>query len=184
MWRSEDLAQGLGVTWTTRSSAKNFQPYWIRMRLELIFPGKTKEKYLAEGIKDFLGRLQRYAKVEIRTVKEGNPRKDKDLLLKEEGEYMLKAVRDNSLLVVLDPTGRQLSSEDLAVQLEQWQQQSRQWVTFLVGGPLGLSPEVSKRANLTLSLSKMTFTHDMARMLLIEQLYRAFSILSGSKYHK
>jgi len=121
------------------------------MRLELLFPGKTKEAYLKKGIDDFSERLSHYVKTDF---------------------------------VVLDPGGRQLSSEEFAGMVENWEGQGRQVVSFIIGGPDGLSPAVIARADLLLSLSRMTFTHEMARLLLLEQLYRAYSIKAGTKYHK
>jgi len=87
-------------------------------------------------------------------------------------------------LVCLDRTGKQMDSTELAAQMERWEMQGQKKITFVIGGPLGLSATILKKADLVLSLSPMTFTHDMTRLLLLEQLYRACTIKAGEKYHK
>lgn len=155
------------------------------MRLEFLFLGKTHEAYLAAGIDDYRRRLAHYAEVELRTLKEVRPvSKPAALVRQEEGQILLAHLAPKTLVVALDPGGRALDSEELAQQLGDWEEGGRRHLTFLVGGPLGLAPEVLARADYKLSLSPMTFTHEMARLLIIEQLYRAFSIRAGSGYHK
>jgi len=155
------------------------------MRLEFLFPGKTRENYLAAGIDDYLRRLANYAEVEIRILKEIRPASKPDAQVRqEEGEALLAHLPPKALVVALDLSGRALSSEELAAQLVNWQDGGRRHLVFLVGGALGLAPEILARAGFKLSLSRMTFTHEMARLLLMEQLYRAFSIKAGSGYHK
>lgn len=155
------------------------------MRLEFLFLGKTREAYLAAGIEDYRQRLANYAEVEIRVLKEVRPAsKPEARVRQEEGEVLLAHLPAKALVVALDLGGRGLSSEELAVQLGHWQDGGRRQLIFLVGGALGLAPEVLARAEFKLSLSRMTFTHEMARLLLLEQLYRAFGIRAGSAYHK
>lgn len=155
------------------------------MRLEFLFPGKTREAYLASGIDDYRRRLANYAEVEIRILKEVRPNsKPEPQVRQEEGQALLAHLPSKSLVVALDPGGLALSSEELAVQLGNWQDGGRRHLVFLVGGALGLAPGVLARADFKLSLSRMTFTHEMARLLLVEQLYRAFSIRAGSGYHR
>jgi 23S rRNA (pseudouridine1915-N3)-methyltransferase len=154
------------------------------MRAKILFLGKTKEKYLAAGIADYLKRLKRYVQVEIKIIKEKNRRGSEKLQIKADGCQLLENLGVKPFIVALDSTGQEISSGNLANLLSKWEQQSRQEVTFIIGGHLGLSEEVKEKADFVLSLSKMTFTHEMARLLLIEQLYRAFSIKAGSKYHK
>ncbi|NOX25459.1 MAG: 23S rRNA (pseudouridine(1915)-N(3))-methyltransferase RlmH [Deltaproteobacteria bacterium] len=154
------------------------------MKFELIVLGKTNEEYLAAGIADFQKRLQRYCQVTIKTVKERRGRIADKARLREEGSQLLAQVAADSLIVALDRTGRQLSSLELAENIGRWRDSGKRVVTFIIGGPLGLSPEVLERAAMVISLSKMTFTHEMARLLLFEQLYRGFAILAGTKYHK
>ena len=154
------------------------------MRVKILFLGKTKEKYLADGINDYLKRLERYVRVEVRIIREKGGKGSEKFQMQKDGCQLLEGAGQKSYIVALDPAGQELSSEKLAGLMSRWEQQSRQEVTFIIGGPLGLSNEVKEKANYILSLSKMTFTHEMARLLLVEQLYRAFSIKAGSKYHK
>ncbi|ADH85408.1 23S rRNA (pseudouridine(1915)-N(3))-methyltransferase RlmH [Desulfurivibrio alkaliphilus] len=156
------------------------------MRFEIIYPGKTKEDYLARGVDDFAQRLSRYIDLELKALKAPRPGKgdDEARLIREEGRLLLSRIPDDTLVVALDPGGRLLSSPELADLLGNWQEQGRSRLVFVLGGPLGLSAEVLSRADFTLSLSPMTFTHEMARLLLLEQLYRAWSIRLGTGYHK
>ena len=156
------------------------------MQLTFLFLGKTKESYLAAGIDDFSKRLKRYAQVSIKIIKEKKwASKESDAKIKgEEGETLLANIPPSSFVVALDRTGRQIDSEELATLLTKWEGRGVRSVTFVIGGPLGLADKVLAQANVTLSLSKMTFTHEMARLILLEQLYRAFSINAGTGYHK
>ncbi|MEW6288730.1 MAG: 23S rRNA (pseudouridine(1915)-N(3))-methyltransferase RlmH [Thermodesulfobacteriota bacterium] len=154
------------------------------MRLELLFPGKTKEAYLKKGIDDFSERLSHYVKTDFKIIKDRSGAQDTARAMRLEGEQLLENCSKSAWVVVLDPGGRQLSSEEFAGMVENWEGQGRQVVSFIIGGPDGLSPAVIARADLLLSLSRMTFTHEMARLLLLEQLYRAYSIKAGTKYHK
>lgn len=156
------------------------------MKLILCFLGKTREPYLEAGIKDFSNRLGHYAKIEIKTLKDirrtkGGP---DSRFIEQEADILLGAVPKGSLVVALDGSGRQLTSEELAGQLGRWQGEGRKTVSFLIGGPSGLAASVLKTADLVLSLSRMTFTHEMARLIMLEQLYRAYTIMAGEKYHK
>ncbi|MCF6289571.1 MAG: 23S rRNA (pseudouridine(1915)-N(3))-methyltransferase RlmH [Desulfobacterales bacterium] len=156
------------------------------MKLELLFLGKTRTPYLAAGIDDFTRRLRHYTRLEIKTIREPRVRKnDPDSrLIEAETKVLLAAVSKNSLVVALDPGGRPLSSEELAGRLTGWEGRGIKTASFLIGGALGLAPSAVKAADLVLSLSAMTFTHEMARLLLVEQLYRAHTIKAGEKYHK
>lgn len=155
------------------------------MRIELVFLGKTKEKYLVKGIADFAKRLSHYTRLEIKTIKDRQHHKKipDHQVMENEGRELLAAV-NSSLLVCLDRTGKQIESEGLAAQIKKWELQGQKSVCFLIGGPLGFAPHVLERADLILSLSTMTFTHEMARLILLEQLYRAYTINAGEKYHK
>ena len=155
------------------------------MRLELLFLGKTKEKYLATGIDDYAKRLSRYLNVQIKTLKAGKAKKGETekFLIEEESNTLLANVQ-GSYLVCLDRTGAQVDSLELAAQFERWEMQGLKKISFVIGGPLGLSETILKKANLILSISQMTFTHEMARLFLLEQLYRACTIKAGEKYHK
>lgn len=154
------------------------------MNIECIFLGQTSEGYLEEGIADFQRRLERYCQVRVKVVKERKGRMADQVRIDTEGRDLLDQIEPKSFVVALDRTGRQLSSEALASLFQQWQGQNRRLASFVIGGALGLSQEVLAAADLVLSLSMMTFTHEMARMLLLEQVYRAHTILAGTKYHK
>ena len=154
------------------------------LNLNFIFIGKTKEKYLADGIADFQKRLGRYSPVHVKIIKERRGKFADQVKIREEGEQLLAQVPAGSFIIALDRTGKQVDSEGLAQLCGRWLEQNRQHVTFLIGGPLGLAHGVTRAADLVLSMSKMTFTHEMARLLLMEQVYRAFNILSGTRYHK
>lgn len=156
------------------------------MRLELLFLGRTKEKFLAAGIEHFLKRLSHYLPTEIKTIKEKrwSPREAEEKIREEEGRQLLAKCSRPSLIVALDPGGRPVSSEELAALVAGWQEGGQRCVSFLIGGPLGLSPQVLAEADAVLALSRMTFTHEMARLILVEQLYRACTIQAGTGYHK
>lgn len=158
----------------------------MSMRFDFLFLGKTKESYLAAGIDDFASRLRHYTQVEIRYLREKGKRPSEDgLQFKEaEGKLFLEHITRPSLVVALDASGRQVTSENLAELLQRWEEQGHRRLTFLIGGHLGFAPRVHQEADLVLALSKMTFTHEMARLILLEQLYRACSIRAGSGYHK
>lgn len=155
------------------------------MRFEFLFLGKTKEAYLAAGIDDYAKRLSRYLKLEIKVLKEGRIKKGEpeNFLIEEESERLMQNSK-RSYLVCLDRTGKQLDSLELAKQMERWEMQGIKKISFAIGGHLGLSKAILQKADLVLSFSPMTFTHEMSRMLLLEQLYRACTIKAGEKYHK
>ncbi len=154
------------------------------MNIDCIFLGQTAEEYLERGIADFQKRLERYCQVRIKVVKERKGKMADQVRVDTEGRDLLEVIEPKSFLVALDLTGRQFESEAFAALLQQWQGQNRKTISFVIGGALGLSQQVVASADMLLSLSKMTFTHEMARLLLMEQVYRAFTILAGSKYHK
>lgn len=152
------------------------------MKHELIFLGKTKDSFIAAGIENYASRLKHYTQVTARTLKERRSGNRADIA--EEGKQLLESVAGGWLVVALDSRGSQYSSEDFADVISGWEQRGVKGACYLIGGPTGLSEEVLNRADMCLSLSKMTFTHDMVRMLLMEQIYRAYTIKGGEKYHK
>ncbi|MCE5286059.1 MAG: 23S rRNA (pseudouridine(1915)-N(3))-methyltransferase RlmH [Pelosinus sp.] len=158
------------------------------MKITIVAVGKIKEKYLTAGIAEFTKRLTPYCKLHIIEVDEermpDNPSEaDKLRVLTREGERMLKHVKDSSYLIVLDVVGKQASSEELSAKIDALALKGQSDIVFIIGGAFGLSPEVQKAANERLSFSKMTFTHQMIRLLLVEQVYRAFKISRGEPYH-
>lgn len=154
------------------------------MRIEIIYPGKTKAEYFQKGIDEYVKRLSRYVKIRIQQVKEFKGKGNESAFKEKEGRMLMAKVPKSSFLVVLDPSGKQVSSEQFADSITQWEELGKQAVAFIVGGPIGLSREVLDQADRILSLSKMTFTHDMARLILLEQVYRAYTIKAGTAYHK
>ena len=158
------------------------------MKINIVTAGKIKEKYLTEGIKEFLKRLGPFANVKIIEISEekmkDNPSEaEKQQTLTQEGQRLLKQVPEGSYLIVLDVYGKELSSEELAAKIDSLGLSGKSNITFLIGGAFGLSSEVRSAADMLLSFSKMTFTHQMVRLLLVEQIYRAFKINRGEKYH-
>ena len=156
------------------------------MKIILPLLGKTKEQYLCAGIDDFAGRLRRFVPLDLPILKEKKNAAKEDTARQqnEEGQILLGSVPSSARIVALAPTGQQLSSEELADLLSRWEDQGVREIAFLIGGPTGLAPELVRKADYVLSLSRMTFTHEMARLLVLEQLYRAFSIKAGTGYHK
>ena len=158
------------------------------MRITVVAAGKIKEKYLTAGINEFLKRLAPFATVKILEISEermkDNPSEaEKKQALYQEGQRLLRQVPEGSYLFVLDVYGRQASSEELAEKISQLGLSGRSSITFLIGGAFGLSEEVRQAADFRLSFSPMTFTHQMIRLLLVEQIYRSFKIARGEKYH-
>jgi 23S rRNA (pseudouridine1915-N3)-methyltransferase len=156
------------------------------MKVQLIFVGKTREPYLRQGVEDFLARLRRYLPVEVRTVRsERLTREDRAArIVSLESDRVVAAVPSQCHLVVLDRVGRQMSSVSLAQWWNRLESQGCRKLCFAVGGVLGFTDELRSQAQTLLSLSKMTFTHEMSRLILLEQLYRACTIMRGEKYHK
>ena len=147
--------------------------------------GKTKEPYLEAGIRDYAGRLGRYATVEMPVLKERHSLKQPDEVVKlNDAGLLLEHGGVAGLKVALDPTGQSASSEELAALLTAWENQSVSTVCFFIGGHLGLHRSVLQQADMILSLSRLTFTHEMTRLILVEQLYRACTIKAGHRYHK
>ena len=155
------------------------------MKIQLLLLGKTKDSFIEEGIKEYSGRLKHYTPIVLNTLKVKKKKGwTEEQERQEEGRVLLANTNPTDIKVVLDGTGKQISSTQLVDLISRWEQEGRKQATFLIGGPTGHSKEVLQRADFTLSLSRMTFTHDMVRMFLLEQLYRAYSIKAGEKYHK
>jgi 23S rRNA (pseudouridine1915-N3)-methyltransferase len=158
------------------------------MRIRILCIGKIKEKYLSAGIAEFVKRIGPYAKLDITELDEErmpeNPSgAEKAKVLEREGERLLKQVKAGSALILLDVAGTNLSSEELARHFADLAVQGQSDLTFIIGGAFGVSPALQKAADLRLSFSRMTFTHQMVRLLLVEQIYRAFKIVRGEPYH-
>lgn len=154
------------------------------MKHQLLFLGKIKDKFIEDGVAEYSSRLQHYTSFSITILKEKGRGRGKVLSSEEQGKILLQAVPAGAMVVVLDSRGKQFSSEAFSQKIDQWEMQGKKEIYYLIGGPDGHSPAVIAAADLLVSLSKMTFTHDMARMLLVEQLYRAYTIKAGEQYHK
>ena len=159
------------------------------MNISIITVGKVKEKYLRDGIDEYRKRLTRYCNLEILEVPdEKTPdnasQKEEEQIKTKEGIAILKHVKETSFVIALAINGKSLSSEELADQLSKLAINGNSNVAFITGGSLGLSQEVLNRANYKLSFSKMTFPHQLMRMILVEQIYRGFRIINGEPYHK
>jgi 23S rRNA (pseudouridine1915-N3)-methyltransferase len=150
------------------------------MKFRLVWVGKTRNKHFLALQEDYLGRLQHYIKCEINEVRD-SPGNDAKVI---EGKRILGKLNQSSFVCLLDVTGRGMSSHELAGEVEKWQNDGVKEVAFVIGGADGISSEVAARADSTLSLSFLTFTHEMARVLLTEQLYRAYTIVRGFPYQK
>lgn len=155
------------------------------MKIELLFLGKTKNSYLTHGINEYSSRLRHYTGLNLETLKVKRKKSwTESQERQEEGRVLLAASPPSAIKVVLDSAGRQVTSVGLADLISRWEQEGRKQASFLIGGPTGHSREVLNQADFLLSLSRMTFTHDMIRLFLLEQLYRAYTIKAGEKYHK
>lgn len=155
------------------------------MKLLIPLIGKTKAIYLDAGIEDYAGRLCHFVPVSLPVLRPRYNKKDADAAIKlAEAEQLLEAAQGTSILVALDPHGILPTSEELAAQCTSWEEQGAGQVCFLIGGHLGLHDKILQQAHFTLSLSPLTFTHEMTRLILLEQLYRAWTIKAGHNYHK
>ena len=159
------------------------------MNISIVTVGKLKEKYLKLGIEEYTKRLSSYSKIEIIEVPDEKAPEilsDAEMLQvkKKEGERILAKVPTDAHVIALAIEGKQKSSEELADKIDKLGTYGKSKVTFIIGGSLGLSDEVLKRADDKLSFSKMTFPHQLMRLILVEQVYRAFRINRGEPYHK
>ena len=152
------------------------------MKFRIIWTGKTRDARLRALIDDYAERLSHFVRCEVTELKELG-RTDKTGIDKET-KRISDALRPGSLTILLDPAGAEWTSQDLAAQLKNWEGNGVKEIAFVVGGPNGLAPELVAQADKRWSLSRLTLTHEMARVLLVEQLYRAFTIVHGLPYQK
>ncbi len=153
------------------------------MKIAIISIGKTNEKYLEEGMKIYQKRLIHYTNFEYLELKDAKPTNDIALLKNTESKSFLSQINKDDFLVLLDEHGSEFSSIGLSKYLEQMQNQSIKRMVFVIGGAFGFGEEILARSNAKISLSKLTFSHQMVRLFFMEQLYRAFTIIRGEKYH-
>lgn len=159
------------------------------MKINIIAVGKIKERYLKEGIAEYSKRLSRFCDLRITEVAD-EPAPDnlsaaqEEQVRSKEVARVLGKVKDGTYLIVLDVEGVKKSSDEFAAVLKNCMTSGNSNITFVIGGSLGLAPELIKKANLRLSLSDMTFPHQLTRLILLEQIYRVFKIINGEPYHK
>ncbi len=159
------------------------------MKITIAAVGRIKEKYLKDGIDEYAKRLSRFCDLEIIEVQDEQAPDNlseagEKQIMKKEAEKLLKRIKEGSLLVVMDVKGEKLDSEGFAAKLKSFFVSGNSHITFIIGGSLGVDEELLKKANLRLSMSNMTFPHQLARLILLEQIYRCFKINSDETYHK
>nr|WP_302599212.1 23S rRNA (pseudouridine(1915)-N(3))-methyltransferase RlmH [uncultured Cellulosilyticum sp.] len=159
------------------------------MKIELVCVGKLKEKYLVQAIDEYSKRLSRYCKLNIIELADektpDNASEKEELMIKDkEGEKILSKISDSAYVVALDLGGKMISSEELAAFMADCGVRGNSHIVFVIGGSLGLSDAVKARANYKLCFSKMTFPHQLFRVMLLEQVYRGFRINNNEPYHK
>ena len=155
------------------------------MRIGLILVGKTVNKHFVELIDDYAGRVKHYVGFDITVIPELKKTKNlsTDQQKQQEGELILKQLQGGDHVVLLDEHGKEFRSVEFSKWVEQKMQTVNKRLVFIIGGPYGFSPEVYAKANEKISLSKMTFSHQMVRLIFVEQLYRAMTIMRGEPYH-
>lgn len=159
------------------------------MNITILAVGKLKEKYWKDAIEEYSKRLSRYCTFRITEVKESllraNPSEaDEEAVKTAEGRELLSKIKSSDYVITLEIKGKALSSTELAERIEELGITGKSSVVFIIGGSLGLSEEVSRRADFKLSFSAMTFPHQMMRIILLEQIYRSFKIIKNEAYHK
>lgn len=159
------------------------------MKITILTVGKIKEKYLRDAIGEYSKRLSRYCKLEIIEVADEKTPDNASMAVEEsirdkEGERLMKYIRDDAYVITLEIGGEQISSEKFAEKIEGLGVQGTSHIQFVIGGSIGLGREILKRSDYGLSFSKMTFPHQLMRVILLEQIYRGYRIISGEPYHK
>jgi 23S rRNA (pseudouridine1915-N3)-methyltransferase len=159
------------------------------MKITVITVGKIKEKFLKDAIAEYSKRLSKYCKFEIIEVADEKTPDNasevvEDSIRSKEAERILKYVKDDAFVITLEINGKQLSSEELADKIDKLGVQGTSHIIFIIGGSIGLGHEVLQKSNFALSFSKMTFPHQLMRVVLLEQIYRSYRIINGEPYHK
>lgn len=159
------------------------------MKITVITVGKIKEKYLKDAIAEYRKRLSRYCKLEILEVADektpdGASEIVEENIREKEGERILKLIKEDAYVITLEISGKMLTSEELADRIETLGIQGKSHLVFVIGGSIGLGREVLRRSDYALSFSKMTFPHQLMRVILLEQIYRSYRIINGEPYHK
>lgn len=159
------------------------------MKITLVTVGKIKEKYLRDAVSEYVKRLSKYCKLEvIETADEKTPDHAgaamEEAVRAKEGKRILKYIREDAFVITLEIPGKQLTSEELAEKIETLGIQGKSHIIFVIGGSIGLGKKVLARADFALSFSRMTFPHQLMRVILLEQIYRSFRIINKEPYHK
>lgn len=159
------------------------------MKITIITVGKIKEKYLKDAIAEYSKRLSRYCKLEILEVADektpdGASEIVEENIREKEGERIFKLIKEDAYVITLEISGKMLTSEELADRIETLGIQGKSHLVFVIGGSIGLGREVLRRSDYALSFSKMTFPHQLMRVILLEQIYRSYRIINGEPYHK
>ena len=159
------------------------------MNITVIAVGKIKEKYMVAGLKEYSKRLSRYCNLKIIEIgdekaPENLSQREMDIIKDKEGQRILSKIPPKSHIISLVINGKSLSSEELSDKIKDLMIDGTNHITFIIGGSIGLSEEVMDRSHFKLSFSKMTFPHQLMRMILLEQVYRGFKIIKGEPYHK
>lgn len=158
------------------------------MKITLICVGKIKEKFYREAIKEYEKRLSAYAKVNILEINDEKLKNENEaeisIVMEKEGKNILSKIKDNQFVITLEILGENVMSEKLASKIDNLALTGSSDLVFIIGGSYGLSDEVKNRSNYALSFSKMTFPHQLMRVILLEQIYRAFKIIRKEPYHK
>lgn len=158
------------------------------LNIKLVVVGKLKEKFHKDEVNEYLKRLSKYAKVNLieveeEKIKDNSSLKENEQILNKEGSNILKQIKENEFVFLLDLHGKEISSEEFASKIDQLMI-NYSTITFVIGGSLGVSEDLRRRSNFKLKLSPMTFTHQMTRIIILEQIYRAFKINNNETYHK
>lgn len=159
------------------------------MKITIVTVGKIKEKYLKDAIAEYSKRLSKYCKLEIIEVADEKTPDNVSVVVEEqirskEAERILKYIKEDAYVITLEIHGKQLTSEELADKIEKLGVQGTSHIMLVIGGSIGLGEEVLKRSDFALSFSKMTFPHQLMRVILLEQIFRSYRIISGEPYHK
>ncbi len=156
------------------------------MKIKIIALGKIKENYIKAGVDEFAKRLTPYCSFEILEINPLEIKDDnlKDRVLTQEGEKILSCIKPTDFVITMEIKGREFSSEEFASKIDELTNEGISEIVFIIGSSNGIGKNVSQRANLKMSMSKMTFLHEFARLILVEQIYRAFKIIKNETYHK
>lgn len=154
------------------------------IEINVISVGNVKEKYLQELIADYKKRISKYAKIELIELKDESNKINENIVKETEGERILSSIKEGFYVILLDLRGQMLDSISLSKKLDEISTYHSSKIAFIIGGSFGVSEAVKKRANYMLSFSKMTFPHQLAKGMLLEQIYRSFKILNNETYHK